>query len=278
MTLQEIWRQALSHPGPEEDPFSLACLFQKAFGVERAKLPLCGEQVPSPAQVEAFSRLRARLARGEPLQYLVETWEFFGLPFRVGPGVLIPRPDTETLVEYALSLLKGVQAPRVADLCAGSGAIGVAIGHSRPDARVHALELSPQAFRYLTENIACNGVENVQAVQADVFSPPAGLPLFDLVASNPPYIRRGELASLQRQVQWEPKMALDGGEDGLDFYRALPEIWGPRLKIGGWLALEVGYDQAQAVAGLLEAAGFGQVCCLPDPTGILRVVAAQRVF
>ncbi|HIX64681.1 MAG TPA: peptide chain release factor N(5)-glutamine methyltransferase [Candidatus Anaerotruncus excrementipullorum] len=277
MTLQEIWREALAQPGPEEDPFALACLFQKAFGVERARLPLCGGQVPSPAQTEAFSRLRARLAMGEPLQYLVEEWEFYGLPFRVGPGVLIPRPDTETLVECALSLLAGTAAPRVADLCAGSGAIAVAVGHSRPDAQVWALELSEQAFPYLEENIARNGVNNVRAVAADVLRPPELEPL-DLVVSNPPYIRRGELEGLERQVQWEPRMALDGGTDGLDFYRALPGIWRPRLKPGGWMAFEVGYDQAQAVGALLEAAGFAQIQLFADPTGILRVVAGRARF
>ncbi len=276
LTLQEIWRQTLQNPGPEEDSFSLACLFQKAFGVERARLPLCGEREPSPAQEEQFAQLRARLQAGEPLQYLVEEWEFFGLPFQVGPGVLIPRPDTETLVECALSLLEGTAAPRIADLCAGSGAVAVAIGHTLPDAQITALELSPQAFSYLEKNIARNRASNVHPLLADVLAPPKGLPPLDLVVSNPPYIRRADLPGLERQVQWEPEMALDGGEDGLGFYRALPGLWRPLLKPGGWIAFEVGYDQAEPVADLLGAAGYRQVGHFNDPTGISRVVAAQK--
>ena len=192
----------------------------------------------------------------------------------MGPGVLIPRPDTETLVEVSLSLLEGVPSPAVADLCAGSGAVAVAFAHCRPDAAVWALERSELALPYLRENIARNGVA-VAALPADVLVPPP-LPPLDLAVSNPPYIRRGDLPGLSPQVRREPEMALDGGEDGLDFYRALPPLWLPRLRPGGALAFEVGYDQAEEVAALLEAAGFVDVRAVRDLAGILRVVHGRR--
>ena len=182
-------------------------------------------------QAEAFVALCGRRAAGEPLQYLVEEWEFFGLPFAVGPGVLIPRPETELLVEAALEKLEGKTAPAVADLCSGSGCIAVAVAKNLSGAKVTAVELSEKALPYLKKNVAANAaaVEVVQGsvLEADLLAGRS----FDMILSNPPYISDEEMAQLQPEVRKEPEMALWGGSDGLTFYSALPGICYPLLKI-----------------------------------------------
>ena len=162
MTLQMAYQNAYASLGPdlsEDAEFDLSCLFEHIFGAPR-RAPGNSAREADSAKLAAFNALAARYKAGEPLQYLLGMWEFYGLPFEVGPGVLIPRPDTETLVETALRLLKGTAAPAVADLCAGSGCIAAAIAHARPDARVYAVELSDAAFPYLVRNLARNAPGN----------------------------------------------------------------------------------------------------------------------
>lgn len=276
MTLSEIYNKAYrEHSGApaEERAFDLSLLFEHCFGISRYRLPIVGGKPADGAKASAFFALYERYMAGEPLQYLLGEWAFYGLPFAVGEGVLIPRQDTETLVETALSLLKDTPAPRVADLCAGSGCVAIAISHERSDARVFALELSDAALPYLTANIARNSA-SVEPLQCDVLAP-SPLPPLDLVVSNPPYIPRNEMETLQLQVTHEPKMALAGGEDGYDFYRALPAIYRPLLKSGGALAFEVGYNQAETVAALLADAGYAEICITNDLAGIARVVSGR---
>ena len=277
MTLQMAYQNAYASLGPdlsEDAEFDLSCLFEHIFGAPR-RAPGNSAREADSAKLAAFNALAARYKAGEPLQYLLGMWEFYGLPFEVGPGVLMPRPDTETLVETALRLLKGTAAPAVADLCAGSGCIAAAIAHARPDARVYAVELSDAAFPYLVRNLARNAPGNAEAICGDAFAPPP-LPPLDLIVSNPPYIARAEMETLSPQVRWEPEMALLGGEDGLDFYRALPRIWMPLLRPGGYIAFEVGYTQADTVAGLLGRSGYQSCSVERDLAGIRRVVWAQR--
>ncbi|MCI8493029.1 MULTISPECIES: peptide chain release factor N(5)-glutamine methyltransferase [Anaerotruncus] len=277
MTLQMAYQNAYASLGPdlsEDTAFDLSCLFEHIFGVPR-RAPSNGAREADSAKLAAFHGLVARYKAGEPLQYLLGMWEFYGLPFEVGPGVLIPRPDTETLVETALRLLKGAAAPAVADLCAGSGCVAAAIAHARPDAHVYAVELSDAAFIYLVRNLARNAPGNTKAIRGDVFAPPP-LPPLDLIVSNPPYITRAEMETLSPQVRREPEMALLGGEDGLDFYRALPRACLPLLRPGGYIAFEVGYTQADAVADLLRQNGYQSCAAARDLAGIRRVVYARR--
>lgn len=279
MTYQEAFEQAigslpLSVRGGDSCLFDLSLLFERAFGQSRYRLPLIGQEHADETACTAFFRLCTHYADGEPLQYLLGEWEFYGLPFEVGEGVLIPRPDTETLVETALELLRGVTSPVVADLCAGSGCVAAAIAHMRPDARVLALELSDAAFPYLARNLARNG-GRVEALHCNVLEPPA-LPLLDLVVSNPPYIPAAEMETLQLQVRHEPEMALYGGTDGYDFYRALPVLYRPLLRDGGSIAFEVGYNQAEQVSALLAEAGYQCPQIRNDLAGIARVVFAAK--
>lgn len=251
-----------------------AFLFEKVFGLDRGALLARGNEKPEPGKAEEFLALLDRRLAGEPLQYLLGEWEFFGLPFRVGPGVLIPRPETELLAELALSLAENIPSPALLDLCSGSGCLPVALGARRPDAAIWGVELSPEAMGYFTENIRLNRRENVTAVLGDVFALPEEVTRrqYRVITANPPYIRRDALPGLQAEVRREPLMALDGGADGLDFYRRLPALCLPLLAPGGALLLEIGEDQGPAVAALMTAAGYDGVAVIQDLSGLDRVV------
>lgn len=254
--------------------FDISCLFEKVFHRDRRRLS--PEDGPALKQdCELFFSLCRRYLDGEPLQYLLGEWEFFGLPFYVGPGVLIPQPDTEILVETGLKLIQGITGPTIYDLCSGSGCVAVSLAHNRRDAMVYALELYEQAYAYLEKNIRRSGCSNLSPLLADVLSPPP-LPSADLIVSNPPYISAHEMASLPPQVKQEPASALCGGEDGLTFYRSLPALYYPYLKPGGWLALEAGYQQAPSVRRLLKENGYVQIKSIPDLAGIERVTIGKK--
>ncbi len=230
---------------------------------------------PAPEQqVDLLLKMCGRRRNGEPLQYLLGEWEFYGLPFRLGKGVLIPRQDTESLVDVALAALKPVQSPKVLDLCSGTGCIAVAISHNRPDADVTALELTDAAFEYLKTNIKLNHVP-VTAIKSDLreYNHPVGL---DMVVSNPPYIPKEALSTLQTEVRHEPRAALDGGNDGLDFYRLIAKLYINRLVAGGWLCFEVGIGQSDMVSAILQKHGCENIFVHKDYTGTPRVVLAQR--
>lgn len=217
---------------------------------------------------------RRRLA-GEPVAYIIGEWEFYGLPLDISESVLIPRPDTETLAEAAIGWLRQQEAPRVLDLCAGSGCLGLAIASQVPAARVVLGELSDGALRVCRQNIRRNGLTGrVTAMQLDALRPPVQrLGDFDCIVSNPPYIPSGDIPGLDASVRdYEPHMALDGGADGLDFYRAILRHWPAVLHPGSRLYFEVGIGQADDVLRLMRGVGFGDLEILPDPAGIPRVV------
>lgn len=229
------------------------------------------ERVLTCEQLSCLEEWVARRLDGEPLQYILGEWEFFSLPFAVGPGVLVPRPDTECLVERALTYLKKKPMARVADLCSGSGAVAVAIGHEAPQCWVTAVEWDQTAFGYLEQNIRLNQASNVTAVRADVLAGPQDIGPFDFIVSNPPYIPSAVIEELDVSVRREPHIALDGGEDGLTFYRAILSRWLTVLSPHGALMVEIGFDQGQAVSELF-AAYFRQVECFRDYGGNDRVI------
>lgn len=212
-----------------------------------------------------------------PLQYILGKWSFYGREFTVGPGVLIPRADTETLIDKAVELLSKRQNPRVIDLCAGSGAIGITIGLLNKDAEVTLLEKYNEAARYAYKNIIDNGAENVLLYEGDVLTGDQNDKEYDLIVSNPPYITSEDMAKLQPEVQFEPATALEGGKDGLDFYRAIVENYKNSLKKGGFMVFEVGIGQADDVADILKSAGFSDVGSAKDFGGIDRVVFGTLV-
>ena len=234
------------------------------------------DTAPTPAEAEKLAALAARRAEREPLQYLLGEWDFYGLTLKVGPGVLCPRADTEIVCEAALELLQGVAAPTVYDLCAGTGCLGLAIAAQRPDAAVTCVEKSDAAWQYLTANAA--QVPNLRTVQADVFAFWRTLPQggADLLISNPPYLTADEMAALMPETAREPAMALDGGADGLDFYRLLTAHYRDALRPGGWLVLEIGCAQAADVLALGAANGWVNGSCRKDYGGNDRTVLLQK--
>lgn len=281
MTLGEAYRaglKLLEEAGNESPAFDASALFFRAFGLSRQQRIVRSAGPAGTDAVKAYLSLAGERAGGRPLQYLVGEWPFLGLELKVGEGVLIPREETELLVRTVVRLLAGTPAPRVADLCSGSGAVALGIVSLLPGARVAAVEKYGAAFRYLVENIRRTGL-TVEPVRLDVLDSAAagGFSGLDCIASNPPYVKSGELPLLQREIQMEPAEALDGGADGLRFYRAIARSWVPALRPGGVLAVEVGDGQAAAVSSIFEAAGMESVKAEEDFNGILRVVSGRRV-
>lgn len=235
------------------------------------------DREPTQGELAKIDSIVTRRKSGEPLQYIIGEWEFYGLDFKVTPAVLIPRADTEVLVETALKLIEGINAPRVLDLCSGTGCVAVAIKSVRPDAEVSALELYPEAFEVLKENIARHGGD-VTPINADAMRErtAADLADFDLITANPPYLTAEDMESLQREVRSEPATALYGGDDGLDFYRELSRIWKNSLKDGGHIAYEIGWMQADDVAEILSANGYSDIKVKTDIESRPRVVHARK--
>lgn len=261
----------------ETPAFDAVCLLEDIGGIGRGQVPSARERLISPVCEEAVLNSAARRAAGEPLQYLLGTWDFLGLTVEVGEGVLIPRPETELLCQVAAECLQALSHKNVYDLCAGSGCVGLGVASLCPSAKVTALELSEKAFAYLERNVARYPTYHVTATRANVlteydhFAEP-----IDAILSNPPYIKTADLDTLQREVQHEPRMALDGDEDGYRFYRVIAERWLPKLSPNGFVAVEVGTGQAQTVAELFRRHGMTHTTVFPDFAGIDRVVLGKR--
>lgn len=230
-----------------------------------------------PTQLEKrMEELVCRRLAGEPVAYIVGEWEFYGLPLDISRDVLIPRIDTEVLAQRAILHAKAAgEGARVLDLCAGSGCIGLAVAANAPECRVVLGELSEGALRICKQNVRRNGLNaRVTCLSVDAMEPPASaLWDFDVIVSNPPYIPTGDIQGLDVGVRdFEPRMALDGGEDGLRFYRAIASGWKGALRLGGTLLFEVGIGQAPDVENILAQNGFENIQTTADTQGIWRVV------
>ncbi len=237
--------------------------------------------VPPEEEQKALALLARRL-KGEPIAYIVGEWEFFGLALDVTPDVLIPRVDTEVLAAAAIAFAKQAgEGARVLDLCTGSGCVGLAVAAYASDCRVVMADVSEAALKVARSNIRRHDLSGrVACVSADALSPaPASLGTFDIICCNPPYVRGADWDMLDEGVRChEPRLALDGGADGLRFYRAVAAGWRQGLKRGGHLLFECGAGQAPAVVELLTREAYGQVTTLRDSQGIERVVVATPVW
>lgn len=248
-------------------------------GKTREELIRDGRLYVPPEAERAVEELARRHLSGEPVAYLIGEWEFYGLPLDISSAVLIPRPDTEVLAERAIEAAKGYEEPRVLDLCAGSGCIGLAIAKNVPAARVLLGEYDEDAVKICRQNIRRNDLTaRVSAVRVDAREKPSRqLGEFDVIVSNPPYIPTDDIETLDGSVRdYEPRLALDGGADGLDFYRAICEKWRDALRDYGKLLFEVGIGQADTVLRLMRTNGFGDVQILKDLHDIPRVVYGTR--
>ncbi len=273
MTYRELLnnvRRTLSSSGIQAAQMEAFLLLEHTCGVDRTHYPLVSDTVCPSQKVREISALMDRRLKGEPIQYILGKWEFYGYDFLVGDGVLIPRPETELLVQTALDAVKNADCPIIADLCSGSGCIAVALKKERTDADIYAFELSDKAFTYLNKNAELNSAD-IHTVNADVLNPPKIDVKFDIIVSNPPYIRTDIIPTLEKEVLHEPAMALDGDIDGLLFYKKIPEIWSPFLKKGGTMAFEIGYDQGGDVSEILKTCGFSDVNVIQDLSGNDRI-------
>jgi release factor glutamine methyltransferase len=249
-------------------------LLQAVLKAPRSYLLAHPEQVLDAAQNAAYDAMLQRRLQGEPIAHILGEREFFGLSLKVTSDTLIPRPDTELLVELALQRLPQGQSCRVLDLGTGSGAIALAIAHSRPDAEIVAVDASKAALLVARENAERLGISNVSFLQSDWFSALDGQ-RFDLIVSNPPYIAAGDAHLSQGDVRFEPMTALTSGVDGLDDIRRIASWAGAFMRREAWLLLEHGYDQAQSVRDILLKNDFTEIYSAKDIAGIERVSAGK---
>ncbi len=278
MTISDWLRHAqttLTAAGCPDPAVDARWMAEDALGMTRQELTFESDRSISDEALAGLERMLKRRAEGEPVQYILGSADFMGLRFVVAPGVLIPRQDTETLAEAALVALRSMPgSPAVLDLCAGSGCLGLSLASLAPDARVTLADLSREALEIARKNERALGVK-AELRHGDLFDA-VGRERFDLIVSNPPYIPTGALATLQREVQFEPRLALDGGADGLDFYRRICEGAPKHLNPGGAIYLEVGVDESQSVLQLLKGALPGaETGTIRDLNGIERVVYAK---
>lgn len=274
MTLSDAFNYGvyfLSANGVDEAEFKSLCLACHLAGIRNSEFAF---HKNDEIITKRFADMLWRVKNGEPLQYVIGKWDFYESEFFVGKGVLIPRPETEELTELVIQEAKKMKNPVVYDLCAGSGCIGLSIAKAVPQAMVCCVEKSEDALYYLNKNAA--GADNASVIQADVFFPPQLRENADIIVSNPPYIRSAEISSLQAEVQAEPRMALDGGADGLDFYRAIIDKWSVFLNANGKIFFEIGNDQGKAVSELLKNYGFGDVRIIKDIYKNDRIVSAVK--
>jgi release factor glutamine methyltransferase len=280
MILKDLLKAAQQSIGvslvmPSEDAaIDARLLLQHSLAVSHAWLIAHMNDELSNTQKQSFEALLVRRLTGEPIAYILGMREFYGLPLKTTPSTLIPRPDTEALVEAALDKLPANQNLKVLDLGTGTGAIALAIAKNRPQADVTAVDFSDEALWVAQQNARNLGVYNVRFSQSDWFLNLQG-EKFDVIVSNPPYIAENDAHLTQGDLRFEPLTALASGKDGLDDIRLIIQAAPSYLNLHGWLMLEHGYDQAEKVAELLRLHGFEQISHAPDLSGTLRVTLGR---
>lgn len=269
----------LAEAGRANARFDSRTLFMYVTGLDNTGLLMNQRKQVDSGTCEAYMELIRRRAAGEPLQHITGEQGFMGLTFRVGPSVLIPRPETELLVEEALEILRSeygkdeAATPVILDICTGSGAIGIAVKKLFPEAEVTLSDISAEALETARVNAGLNECK-VELVESDMFSALEGR-VFHMILCNPPYISDAEIETLDEEVRdHEPRTALSGGSDGLDFYRIIARDAADHLEAGGWLLMEIGYDQGESVPALMRNLGDTRV--LKDLNGLDRVVIVHR--
>ena len=280
-TIAEALREGkmrLKAAGKEAYAFEAELLLEKAAGLNRTALFLRGEEVLSEEVLTVYEGYLSEREQGRPTQYILGEWEFMGLPFHVGEGVLIPRGDTEVLVETILEKQQSEPIKSILDIGTGSGCIPVSLGHYGKFEKIMAVDISPKALGYAIKNAAENRV-SIDFYESDLFTniPSEWKGRLDAIVSNPPYIPKKDIEELMTEVKdFEPMNALDGGEDGLDFYRAIVEQGREWLKDGGWLFFEIGYDQGEDLRNLLKEFGYTEVEIRQDLAGLDRVAMGRK--
>ncbi len=281
MTLSEVYRAVCAdfcEKNIENGNFEAGLIVRRISGLSQSDFFLRGSDEISEENKDKILSLAKRRTDGEPIQYILGEWDFMNYTFKVGEGVLIPRPETEILTEYVYDKIENISSPVVYDLCSGCGCIGISVKKMKPDSEVYLVEKSAMALEYIRHNCTAVCQENApEIISGDILYPAdfAGLPKADVIISNPPYIKSAEIPTLQSEVLREPHMALDGGEDGLVFYRVLINEWSKFLKDDGFMAFECGEDQSNDIRELFNKAGFDSEA-VNDYNNIERIVIGRR--
>jgi release factor glutamine methyltransferase len=265
----------LSNAGIENPERDAESALSHCLGIERVILYRDNPEISDEMNMQIDALIKRRSGR-EPLQYILGYTEFHGLKIKVGPGVLIPRPETELLAEEAITAIANCKLQKLnckfLDLCTGSGCIALTLAKAFPDAQVYGTDMSADALGYAGENAELNNIKNITFLKGDLFKPVKDMQ-FDMIISNPPYIRKDDMKLLQPEIRdWEPVAALDGGEDGLDYYRKIISGAGDHLKENGFLMLEIGMGQSDPIREMAEDEGFNNIQILKDYAGIDRIV------
>lgn len=263
--------------GIDSSYFDTLCIFQDILN-DRNPLFRPSEIVPDDKK-EIILNLVKRRTEGYPLQYLLGQWEFYGYTFKVNENVLIPRPDTEVLIENIIEICRknNLKSPKIADLCSGSGCIGITLKKQIPDSEVYAVEISEKAVETIRENAELNKAD-INIINADVLKRETAESFseLDIIVCNPPYLTQHDMETLQKEVTFEPALALFGGDDGLDFYRKITSIWRNSLRDNGWLAYEYGDGQHEDVGKILYKNNFYNITFSRDTQNIIRTVTARK--
>lgn len=273
MNLKEAYNYGLyflSANGVDEADFKSLCLVCSLAGIKNSQFEL---HLDDEIIMKRFADMLWRVKAGEPLQYVIGKWDFYESEFYVGDGVLIPRPETEELTDLAVKTAEKYVSPVVIDLCSGSGCIGISVALKNPDAQVYCVEKSDKALAYLVKNKDNLHAGNVKIIKGDI-TDNIDVPNADIIVSNPPYIKSDEIKSLQKEVLFEPVMALDGGSDGLDFYRIINDKWTDKLNSNGTLLLEIGEEQGNSIKNILT--DFKQRRVIKDMYGNDRIICAEK--
>ncbi len=281
MTYYEVYKKGkniLKNVNNQDFEFDAMVLLEYVFKLDKRKLIINSNHLADKQNQKLYFNLINERANGRPLQYIIGEWEFMGLKFKVGEGVLIPRYDTECLIIEVAKIFEGKKKLKILDLCAGSGTVCISLASKFCDSEVYAVEISDVAYDFLCYNIKMNRLSNVKAFRGNIFELPNYLSKnekFDLIVSNPPYIQTKDIDNLQKEVRLEPKIALDGGLDGLDFYRRIASFWKNYLKSDGTIAVEIGVGQSKDILNIFKKNGFNEILIKKDLNDIDRVVLAK---
>lgn len=259
--------------------FEAKLIIEKAFDSELPRILMNRDSAVPEIILDNIQDMTEKRKKGFPIQYILGEWEFYGYKFKVGEGVLIPRQDTETLIDYVLDICRknNMKSPKIIDLCSGTGCIAITLKKEIPDSEIYALENSGIALEYLEYNAKLNQAD-IKIMEADVLEDKYtdNLKDFDIIVSNPPYLTRQDMRELQPEVRFEPITALYAGEDGLYFYQRITPLWKKILKSGGMIVYEIGMNQHESVSDILKSNNFNQTEFIKDTAGIIRVVSGVK--
>lgn len=259
--------------------FEAKLIIEKAFDSELPRILMNRDSAVPEIILDNIQDMTEKRKKGFPIQYILGEWEFYGYKFKVGEGVLIPRQDTETLIDYVLDICRknNMKSPKIIDLCSGTGCIAITLKKEIPDSEIYALENSGIALEYLEYNAKLNQAD-IKIMEADVLEDKYtdNFKDFDIIVSNPPYLTAQDMRELQPEVRFEPITALYAGEDGLYFYQRITPLWKKILKSGGMIVYEIGMNQHESVSDILKSNNFNQTEFIKDTAGIIRVVSGVK--